>query len=81
MLCKVYHIYINEIVPYICEPLGGVQITCILDDGEPWFKAIDIATALKYTDTDKTIRRHVADDDKRQHGSFGLNSAFRGSEM
>ena len=46
--------------------------------GSRGFKAIDIATALKYTDTDKAIRRHVADDDKRQQGSFDLNPAFSG---
>jgi len=68
----------SQIVPYICEQLGGSQINCIVDDGEPWFRAIDIATAPKYTDTDKAIRRHVASDDKRQQGSFDLNPAFSG---
>ena len=63
----------SQIIPYICEQLGGIQINCIVDDGEPWFKAIDVATALKYTDTDQAIRKHVADDDKRQQGSFNLN--------
>ena len=70
----------SQIIPYTCEQLGGIQISCIIDDGEPWFRAIDIATALKYTDTDKAIRRHVADDDKRQQGSFDLNPAFSGVE-
>ena len=63
----------SQIIPYTCEQLGGVQINCIIDDGEPWFKAIDIATALKYRNTDDAVRRHVADDDKRQQGSFNLN--------
>ncbi len=62
----------SHILPYTCEQLGGVQINCILDDGEPWCKAIGVATALKYTDTDQAIRKHVADDDKRQQGSFNL---------
>ena len=65
----------SQIIPYTCEQLSGIQISCIIDDGEPWFRAIDIATALKYTDTDKAIRRHVADDDKRQQGSFNLKPA------
>ncbi len=41
---------------------------CILDDGEPWFKTIDVATALKYTRTNHAIRMHVADVDKRRQG-------------
>ena len=60
----------SQIVPYICKQLGGIQINCIVDDGEPWFRAIDEATALKYTRTDQAIRMHVSDDDKREHGSF-----------
>ncbi len=68
----------RQIIPYSCEHVGDVQINCTIDDGEPWFKATDIATALKYTDTDKAIRRHVANDDNRQQGSFGLNPAFSG---
>ncbi len=78
LLCKVYCIVMSQMVPYICEQLGSIQINCIVDDGEPWFKSIDIATALKYTDTDKAIRRHVADDDKRQQGLFDLNPACSG---
>ena len=39
----------------------------------PWFKAIDVAKALKYKDTDWAIRNHVSEDDKRQQGSFDLN--------
>ena len=31
---------------------------------------------MRYTDTDKAIRRHVTDDDKRQQGSFNLNPAI-----
>ena len=63
----------SQIVPYICEQLGGIQINCIVDDGEPWFRAIDVATALKYTRTDQAIHMHVADDDKREQRSFDLN--------
>jgi prophage antirepressor-like protein len=63
----------SRIIPYTCEQLGGVQINCILYGEEPWFKAVDVAKALRYTDADQAIRRHVADDDKRQQGSFNLN--------
>ena len=65
----------SQIINYACEQLGGIQISCIVDDGEPWFRAVDVATALSYSDTDKAIRRHVADDDKRQQGSFNLKPA------
>ncbi len=53
-----------------------MQINCILDEGEPWFKTVDVAKVLKYTETDKALRRHVADVDQRQQGSFDLNPAF-----
>ena len=63
----------SQIVPYVCERLGDAQISCIMDSGEPWFKAVDVARALKYARTDQAIRVHVADDDKREQGSFILN--------
>ena len=63
----------NQIDKYVCEELRGVKISCIMIKGEPWFKAKDVATVLKYKDTDDAIRQHVAHDDKRQQGSFILN--------
>ena len=68
----------SQITPSICEQLSGIQILCILYDGEPWFKAIDIATALKYRNTDDAVRRHVADDDQRKQGSFNLDTKATG---
>ena len=65
----------SQIVPYVCKHLGGAVTSCIIDNGDPWFKAVDVAKALRHTDTDKATRRHVADDDKRQQGSFNLNPA------
>ena len=71
----------SQLVPYICEQLGGIQLSCKVDDGEPWFRAIDVATALKYTRTDQAIRMHMADDDKREQGSFDLHPlVLRGSK-
>ena len=49
---------------------GGASVSCIVENGEPWFKAKDAATVLKYKDTDDAIRQHVAHDDKRQQGSL-----------
>jgi prophage antirepressor-like protein len=63
----------SRIVKYTCEVLAGASVNCIIENGEPWFKAVDVANALKYKDTDDAIRTHVADDDKRQQGSFNLN--------
>ncbi len=71
-LCKVYYKVMSQIVPYICEQMGGIQINCIVDDGEPLFRAIDVAMALKYTRTEQIIRMHVADDEKHEQGSFDL---------
>ena len=63
----------SPIVKYACEALAGVVVNCIMDGDDPWFKAKDVATALKYKDTDDAIRVHVADDDKRTQGSLILN--------
>jgi prophage antirepressor-like protein len=63
----------SQIIPYVCGELGGIQISCIIDGGEPWFKAFDVASALKYRNTNDAIKRHVADDDKREQGSFTFN--------
>ena len=68
----------SQIIPYTCEQLGGAKINCIIDDGEPWFKAIDVASTLKHRYTDEAVRRHVADDDKRKQGSFNLDSKATG---
>ena len=65
----------SQIVPYVCEHLGGAITNCIVDDGDPWFKAVDVARVLRYTATDTAMHMHVADDDKRQQGSI-TNLAF-----
>ena len=63
----------SQIVKHACEVLAGASVSCIIENGEPWFKAIDVASAPKYKNTDDAVRRHVADDDKRQQGCFNLN--------
>jgi len=65
----------NSIVKYNCNELGNAEISCLLVDGEPWFKAIDVAKVLKYVDTDKAIRMHVCNDDKREQCTFNLDPA------
>jgi len=63
----------DSIVKYSCEALAGASVNCIIENGEPWFKAIDVATALKYKNTDDAVRRHVSEDDRRQQGSLISN--------
>ena len=60
----------GSIVKYTCEALAGVVVTCIVENGEPWFKASDESKAFQYKNTDQAIRMHVSDDDKRQQGSL-----------
>ncbi|MFB2866285.1 phage antirepressor KilAC domain-containing protein [Aeromonas sp. MdU4] len=43
----------------ICKAFEGHNIRIVTDEqGEPWFVAADVASALGYTDTDQAIRRH-----------------------
>ncbi len=64
----------SQIIPCTCEQLSGAKINCIIDEGEPWFKAIDVASTLKHRCTDEAVRRHVAADDKRKQKSSNLDS-------
>ena len=68
----------DSIVKYACEALAGVVVNCIMDGDVPWFKGVDVATALKYARTDKAIRDHVSEDDKRDQGSLILNPPNQG---
>ena len=38
----------SSIVKYACEALAGVEISCFMFNGEPYFKGIDVATVLGY---------------------------------
>lgn len=40
------------------------QVRTVTIDGEPWFVAKDVATALGYSNTRDAIAKHVDDDDK-----------------
>lgn len=40
------------------------RVRSVVLDGEPWFVAKDIATALGFRDTNKSVAEHVDDDDK-----------------
>ena len=43
----------------------GVSLTSVVsDDGEIYFKAKEVATALGYANSDEAIRRHVWEEDR-----------------
>ena len=53
-----------------------VQFFCV--DGAPWFKGLDIATVLGYTNSRKAIIDHVDEDDKRKFEELqGRNETLR----
>ncbi len=41
------------------------EIRALLCNGEPWFKAGDVATCLEYANARQSVRQHVEEDDKR----------------
>ena len=43
---------------------ASFKVQCVCVSGEPWFKGLDIATVLGYTNSRKAIIDHVDDDDK-----------------
>ena len=64
----------SSIVKYACDELSGAEIECINVDGQPWFKAKQIAQALGYSDTKQTIRTNVDDEDKKQYKHLVVTS-------
>ena len=44
----------------------GYELTYIVVDGEPWFKAKRVATLLGYANTAQAILAHVGEDDRNQ---------------
>ena len=57
----------SSIVKYACNELSGVEIECIIVDGQPWFKARQVAQALGYIKTKQAIQINVEDEDKKQY--------------
>ena len=55
--------YMSEIVEL---KSNNKAIACIVVNGNPWFKAKDVATILSYTNTKKAIVDHVDDEDKKR---------------
>ena len=61
---KVFHYEENEITVIKCRD-------------EIWFKAVVVATILKYTNQRKAIRDHVNPEDKRKLSKSKRNDLFR----
>lgn len=55
----------NMIKTFTNESFGSLRTVCI--NGEPYFVGKDIATALGYSQPDKSIIRHVDEDDRTKH--------------
>lgn len=60
----------NLIVAFAHEQFGDIR--CVLIDGVPWFIAKDVAVALGYANSQKAVRDHVDDEDKKVNESFTL---------
>ena len=49
----------DSIVKFACEELGGAEISCLMVNGEPWFKGVEVAKALGYKKPSVAIHKHV----------------------
>ena len=57
---------------------SSFKVLCFCVDGAPWFKGLDIATVLGYTNSRKAIIDHVDEDDKRKFEELqGRNETLR----
>ncbi|MFM7977859.1 MAG: BRO family protein, partial [Candidatus Fonsibacter sp.] len=54
----------SEIVEF---NFNSKTITCIVVNGNPWFKAKEVATILGYTNTTQAIIKHIVNDDKQTY--------------
>ncbi len=49
----------TQIVKYMCEELDKAEISCVMVNGDPWFKGIDVATVLGYARPRDAVYDHV----------------------
>ena len=52
------------------------RLTALVLDGEPWFKGVEVASALGYKNTQLAVRVHVEDDDKTTLGKLDLSETL-----
>ena len=55
------------------QTIGGeaFELTALLSNGEPWFRATDVAGALGYKNLAKAVRVHVDEEDKQKLEDLG----------
>ena len=68
----------SRIVKYTCADICDAEIRRVLVNDVPWFKGIDVAKALAYSNTKKAIIDHVDDEDKLKFGD--LVATIQGNE-
>jgi len=64
----------ESLVKFSCEELQGAEITCVLVQGEPWFKAKEIALTLGYSNAKQAVQLNVDDEDKTQYKYLDVTS-------
>ena len=68
------HIYISMSIIEKMFKYETTELQVIKYEDEIWFKAVVVATILKYTNQRKAIRDHVDPEDKRKLSEIGLGS-------
>ena len=48
-----------SVVQYVCEELENVEISCMVVNGDPWFKGIEVAKVLGYKCPRKALFDHA----------------------
>jgi len=54
----------------------GCALKCYVKNDQIWFKGIDVASILEYSNTRKAIRDHIDTDDKLDFGNFSKEERF-----
>ena len=62
----------NSITKFSCEDIAGAEISCVIAQGEPWFKAKDIVAILGYGNAKRAAQTNVDDEDKKQLEDFAV---------
>ena len=52
----------RQIVKYVCDELEDVEVSCIVVNGDPRFRGVDVAKALGYKKNPKRNLRPRASD-------------------
>jgi prophage antirepressor-like protein len=55
----------NSITKFRCEDVAGAEVSCVVAQSEPWFKAREIAQALGYSNAKQAVLLNVDEKDKK----------------